>query len=357
MSPTIEPTPQPREVHTMHIMSLPRQDIAVDATVLPNLFELYLQTLIQERSLSELTIKSYRVQMSPFFEWFAQQDTTLLTPKALYEYTVWLRTKHTTRRGKHPSAQTYNHAITRLGALLKWCYKKDCVPVNMADWLPKLRTANKAAWFPDIADLQALFDATTGAARLRNWAVLALFLSTGARLFEIANATPRNLTFASDPHNLRTSDDHSGTLNLEKVKFDAKGEGEGRIVAFCTTTGLLLKVWLLAQQPEADEPIFGLKADGIDKMLRNTAERAKVPEFHPHALRRAFADYWDAHHGLDGMLVLKKQLGHSTRGDVTETHYLRHNKKRTAATLAKWHVSPMREIQIAWDQYPVHLSE
>lgn len=333
------------------------QPPTIRAEVLPDLFELYLEERIREGEIAESTVQSYRVQIAPFMAWFAQRPDKTLDPYILGEYTRWLRHDFRTTKGEKPAPNTYKHSLDRLRSLLLWCFKRNCIPVNMSDWLPRPRSFSKQAYFPEIDELQRLFDSITGIARIRNWALLALLISTGARIYEVSQATTGDLHFQTPMEDLRLSSDHSGTLHLRKTKFDSEGRGEGRIVVFCSKAGLLLKTWLRCNDNRPDQPIFGLLHDGMMSAIRSTAESAGLEDFSPHAMRRAFADYWDATHGIDGRTILKRQLGHSTKGDVTEAHYIRTNHRRIAASIARWHVSPLQEIHIDWKTLPVQWNE
>jgi integrase len=339
-----------------HVMTLPQRHQAVDCALLPDLFELYLSAKQSDSSITPLTATIYRGQVAPFMAWFNERADKQLSPDLLAQFVAWMRTDYRTRYGTTPAANTSAHCVTRLRTFFNWCYKQNCTGgVNLADWLPTLKKRGSRLYFPDGDEMQRLFDAVTGIERLRDWAVFAFLLSTGARLYEVACAEVGNIEWQTPPCNLRLGDDHRGSIWLRKVKFDSEGEGPGRQVVFCSTAGLLLKVWLRADDRAPDATLFGLSDSGISQIVKRHAQVAKLPELSPHAFRRMFADHWDEVHGMTARTVLKRQLGHSLKGDVTQDSYISRNHRRVTAEIMKWHVSPLANLAIRWETLPIHM--
>lgn len=340
----------------MHAMTLPRRHEAVDCALLPELLELYLSAKRQENTITARTEASYREHLAPFLVWFSARPQKMLSPESLAEFVVWMRTNYRTRYGHAPAANTTAHCVIRLKGLFNWCYRQNCTGgVNLADWLPQVRKVHSRLYFPDVGEMQRLFAATHGPDRLRDLALFAFLLSTGARLYEVAHAEVAHVTFNTPITNLRTGDDHRGSVWLRKVKFDAEGLGSGREVVFCRDAGLLLKVWLRAGERGEGDTLFGLTDSGISQVVKRRAKEAGLPELSPHAFRRMFADTWDAAHGMAARTVLKRQLGHSLRGDVTQDSYISRNHKRVTAEILRWHVSPLAQMSIRWESLPVHV--
>jgi len=340
----------------MHAMTLPRRHESVDCALLPELLELYLSAKRRDCSITARTESSYREHLVPFLVWFAATEDKHLSPERLSEFVAWMRADYRTRYGHAPAANTTAHCVTRLKGLFNWCYKQNCTGgVNLADWLPLVRKVGSRLYFPDTLEMQRLFDAVVGIERLRDWALFGFLLSTGARLYEVAHAEAQHVEWCSPIENLRLGDDHRGSCWLRKVKFDAEGAGAGRQVVFCKDAGLLLKVWVRAAGREPGDTIFGLSDSGISQIIRRHAKTAGLPELSPHAFRRMFADNWDATHGMAARTILKRQLGHSLKGDVTQDSYISQNHKRVTAEIMRWHVSPLASIAIRWDALPVHV--
>jgi len=340
----------------MHAMTLPQRHESVDCALLPELLALYLAAKRRDGSITARTEASYREHLAPFLIWHAAAADKSLTPERLAEFVAWMRTDYRTRYGHAPAANTTAHCVVRLKGLFNWCYRQNCTGgVNLADWLPIVRKVASRLYFPDALEMQRLFDAVGGLERLRDWALFGFLLSTGARLYEAAHAEAGRVEWNTPSGNLRVGDDHMGSCWLRKVKFDANGEGAGRQVVFCRAAGLLLKVWVRAAGREAGESLFGLTDSGISQIIRRHAKAAQLPELSPHAFRRMFADNWDATHGMAARTILKRQLGLSLKGDVTQDSYISRNHRRATAEIMRWHVSPLAGLAIRWDLLPVHV--
>lgn len=204
-------------------------------------------------------------------------------------------------------------------------------------------------------ELSLMLAQPAGEHRLRDTAVIAFLVSTGARRFETANAQIDLMTFATPLTDIALGNNHTGWVWLRRVKGDRDGAGAGRPVAFCTIAGLLLKIYLRSVG-RTSGTIFDMSDNAIGLMVDRHANAAGVPLISPHGFRRMLADYWDETHGLSGRAALKRQLGHtSTVGDVTERHYISRNHRRIARELQKWHTSPLAELTLDWTQYPVHI--
>lgn len=340
----------------MHAMTLPRRYESVDCALLPELLELYLADKRRSNSISARTEASYREHMAPFLAWHTERADKSLCPQSLAEFVGWMRTDYRTRYGTAPAPNTTAHCVTRLRGLFNWCYKQNCTGgVNLADWLPTVRKVGSRLYFPTAAEMQRLFDVVQGTDRLRDWALFAFLLSTGARLYEVAHAEAQHVEWQTAPTNLQVGADHRGSVWLRKVKFDAEGHGPGRTVVFCADAGLLLKVWVRAAGRCADDSLFGLTDSGISQIIKRHARAASLPELSPHAFRRMFADHWDEAHGMAARTILKRQLGHSLKGDVTQDSYISQNHRRATAEIMKWHVSPFALIAMRWETLPVHI--
>lgn len=348
--------PTEKEANTMHAMTLPKHHESVGCALLPDLLEIYLAAKRRDNAISARTEDSYRGHLSPFLQWFAARIDKSLSPESLSDFIAWMRVDYRTRFDHSPAANTTAHCVTRLKGLFNWCYRENCTGgVNLADWLPQMRKVSSRMFFPNPAEMQRMFDAVHGVDRLRDWALFAVLLSTGARRYEVAHAVMEHVAFNTPLTNLKAGDDHRGSLWLRKVKFDAEGLGAGREVVFCTDAGLLLKVWLRAADRCPEDTIFGLTDSGMSQVVKRAAKDAGLPEISPHAFRRMFADHWDATHGMAARTVLKRQLGHSLKGDVTQDSYISHNQRRVTAEIMKWHVSPLAQMAIRWDKVPVHM--
>ncbi|MGV0975795.1 MAG: tyrosine-type recombinase/integrase [Azonexus sp.] len=339
-------------------MTMPAPAESLDATMLPELLEHYF--LDKRGTVSDSTLACYREQLAPFLRWFDEQcpDGTLSKVR-LSEFAQWMRTDYRTRYGTAPSVNTAAHCVGRFKGFAHWAYKAGCTgTVNLADWTPVMRKRTTSLYFPTVDELSRLFASPRGIDRLRDLALFALLLATGMRRMEAAAATVDGVVWATPITDLTLGHDHSGHIHLRKVKFDAEGEGQGRNTVFCSATGLLLKAWIRFADRTGPDTIFDLTDSGMSQVVKRAAKDAGLPEIAPHAFRRAFADYWHERHGMAGMSILKRQLGHSLKGDVTFDHYIDpRNDRRVIAEIAKLYVSPVENMFIPWERLPVHIDE
>lgn len=340
-------------------LSLPIQQEALDAALLPDIIELYISTKARDGAITPKTEHNYRNQLNPWFAFWEECPDVhhgQLSPAILRAALDWMRTDYRTRLDRPPAANSVAHCWTRLKQVFLWAFTANCTgTVNLCDWCPQVDHVEPNVHFPDLAEMTLLFAQPAGETRLRDIAAMAYMLSTGARRFEVAQARAELTTFVTPVTNLAASDDHAGWTHLQRVKGDAEGHGAGRVVCFDTVCGLLLKCYLRSVN-RTDGPLFGMSDTGIGQMIDRHAHAAGVGEVSPHGFRRMLSDYWDEVHGMNGRYALKKQLGHNLDGgDVTERHYISRNPKRVARELAKWHVSPLRELTWNWTDFPVHL--
>ena len=340
----------------VHTMTMPKRQELVDARMLPELVELYFQA--KRTDVSAQTERNYREQLAPFLTWFRTYCTDgTLSRERLVDFANWMRDGYVTRYGRKASQNTAAHCVGRFKGFANWAFTNGCTgTVNLADWTPIMRKQGSRLYFPTVEEMAKLFEAPHGVERLSDLALFSVILSTGMRLMEAAYAVVDAVTWTTPPSDLTLGHDHSGTIHLRRVKFDAQGEGVGRIVVFCSTTGLLLKVWIRSGARSGQDTLFDLSDSGISQVVKRRAREAGLPELSPHAFRRAFADYWHDKHGMEGHAVLKRQLGHSLKGDVTFDHYIDpRNQRRVAEEIRRWHTSPVERIVIDWAHLPVHI--
>jgi len=340
-------------------ITLPRRHASIDAALLPQIIDLYLSSKLSTGAITPRTAQNYRNNLNPWFAyWEAHRELhgETLSPEVLAHALGWMRADYRNARARTPHETSIAHCWTRLRQVFNWAYANNCTGnINLSEWCPDVPAIDPSAHFPSLGELSAMLQQPTGEQRLRDIAVIAFLVSTGARRYEAAHAATDTLTFATPLTNVDTAADHAGWLMLYKVKGDREGRGGGRPVCFCGVCGLLLKCYLRSVG-RTEGRLFGMSDTAICQMIDKHAHAAGVPLVSPHGFRRMLADHWDETHGLAGRAALKKQLGHVTRaGDVTERHYISRNTRRIAREIARWHTSPLSLIPLDWTRFPVHI--
>lgn len=341
-------------------LSLPERRQYIEATLLPQVIELYMADRLGSGAISPKTAANYRAYLAPWEAFWHQQAAVYdyrLSPEIFRAATEWIRTQYRNKRGWKADENAVAYCFKRLRQVLKWAYENNCTGnMNIMDWCPALENVPTDVLFPSIDEMRLIFAQPAGEFRLRDLACMAFLLSTGARRMEVAKAEVEALTFVTPVTNLAVGEDHRGYCELRHVKGDAEGTGRrARVVVFGTEAGLLLKAYLRTVH-RTSGPVFGMSDVAIGQMVERHALAAGIEDMSPHAFRRCLADYWDEVHGAAGREALKKQLGHSVGSpDVTEKHYISRNQRRIARELLKMHVSPLAQVGLDWATLPVHM--
>lgn len=151
----------------------------------------------------------------------------------------------------------------------------------------------------------------------REYAILALFVFTGARLGEVAGLDVGSINFTNH------------TLTLKETK-----NGKDRIVSMHTGMESVLREYLYRRgmnNLEADSPLFTsyrsqrLSGKRMEDIVKEVAKRAGLVGVHPHILRHSFATAWVENGG--DPFNLQWVLGHS---DIQTTVRYWHWDRNTA---------------------------
>jgi integrase len=321
-------------------LSVNAQVEAVNAAALPTVLDLFLQER-DRRALDPRTVANYGHQLQPFADWWRDRDDPVLSEAALADFWQWLSRDWVTATGNPPAPSTVHTVARRVRQFLRWLHRTGRLPVDVSDWMPLPPSPDPAQRFLDRGQLQAVLDAIPpGSLRFRDRATFALLGETGARRFEVAELLEEDVHV--DP------DLSGGWARLRRVKGDAQGRGQGRVVAFGPVTAQAVHQWRLHQA------LMGLDWADDPRLLQmtNTAIRLRVAKWAAgagfalgaHDFRRTFSDHWLEHcpDRARAMLLLKLQLGHTIRDDVTLAHYINtKNPGRVVDQLRAVYVSPL----------------
>lgn len=143
--------------------------------------------------------------------------------------------------------------------------------------------------------------------KIRNRAIISLFVESGLRLSELASIQPGDIDYP----------EHT-------VRVIGKGRKE-RLASFGHTTELYLRAWQAEYKPLPEANIWGINKAGIKTMLARLEKRTGLP-CNPHTFRRTFAGLsWEA--GVDTLAI--KELGGWESVQMVEL-YTRPQRAKTA---------------------------
>lgn len=200
-------------------------------------------------------------------------DTSLLTSEHLNAFGAWLReTPIKPWRGKtERSIHTVHGRLKDLRAFTKWLVDEEVLDKQPKIILPKL----PEELFPILTDdqLHQLFHCPhltgRGPQAIRNRALLAFLLDTGARLSEVANIQLKDLD-----------------LDEGMAKVLGKGNRE-RLVFFHKGAEKELRAWL-TERGEWEGELFGLTPRGIQMLFHRIRQETGLP-VHVHLMRHQAA--------------------------------------------------------------------
>jgi integrase/recombinase XerC len=267
----------------------------------------FLRSLALEKNASDLTVKSYREDLSQAIAFFRSRDKDLrpgdVTSRHLRGFSVWL----------HEQGYAKSTIARRLAAVRSWfrfLARAGTVTANPADGLRGPRQDKKLPHFLTAAHLERLLGtpATTTWMGVRDRAILEALYSAGMRVSELAGLD-------------------LGDVDLQAGVATVRGKGKKeRLVFFGTTSLQALRDWLQernqAQDGKAAKPKHAaavflnkngtrLTSRSVGRMLaKYLAQSGLDPRTSPHSLRHSFATHLlDA--GAD-IRSVQELLGHSS---------------------------------------------
>lgn len=347
----------PREVSQLNTLSLALpQERIVEASNLPAIIDMYLED--RRSTISPKAHKNYRVHLRRFSRWWrecADDHQNQLSQATMKHLVNWLENEYLGNMGQPATPYNIAHTLVLLRRVLRWSYDKGAISQDVSELVPVYDAKKRPKYWPKAPELERMINACAGAYRVRNMALWAFMISTGARRNEVSNAMIENLTFNTPITDLRLGSDHMGVIHFRIVKGDSAGKGDGRRSLFCSKTGLLLKLWLLFSG-RTEGTIFDLYEAGIRKMINTCAQRAGIERMHPHACRSAFMSYWvrrNAKGGNFADIALRFQVGHALVSGDAQIHYLSEDPEWRMDLIKEFYCSPMDEINIDWSRLPV----
>lgn len=290
------PTPRPRYARPM------------DQHDWRDLMTRFEQHLRAERGLADLTVRNYRTDLEPLFDFMRKNDVPdlkALDRAALRAYLAWLLELGYVRR-------SVARKVSALRTLLRWLVRlklidADPLPrrgvMKLDSRLPRFLSQNEAAKLVYAAD-PASGTGVTSPGKIRDRALLELIYGAGLRVSEA-----RDLDVAD--------------LNLAARELRVVGKGsKQRVVLIGVPARDALSLYLRDVRPslvaeDSDGALFlnrfggRLSQRSIQQKVRSYATQAGLGGWvHPHTLRHSYAT-----HMLEGgadLRVVQELLGHAS---------------------------------------------
>lgn len=306
--------------HAVEVGSITRSPIVptLDGTHLAWLIDQYLHD--RRARVDAVTARSYACRLNIVVAWWCevgprQQWRLRASDLALFER--HLRQRVSANSGK-PLAFTYRKAILQsLREVLQWAHTNGYTDHNYSGWVPAAygtKERRRAANEEEL--LRLLAECDNSPRRVRDRAIIAVFIGMGLRCVEVSNLDVENIHFAADG---------SGYANVRGKRTKANRDGK-RDAAFEVATGQLIAEHIAALRTPtgplfvsyrykrlAPYTLYGI----VKKLIVRAGLEKQIQACHD--LRRAFTTYYARQKtGGASADLRRRQLGHASYSQTTE---------------------------------------
>lgn len=284
--------------------------------------EAYLDHLRVERGLSAATIRAYDTDLRAFAEgapgvehWAGSADPAVR----------WLATLGRPPSTLRPSSLRRKSAAIR--AFYRFCAREELTSVDLTDRLPAGGPTLSLPDTLDVAEVEAMLDATLpeGPAGLRDRALLELLYASGLRVSEALGLDTGDVSVVTESVRVIGKGDRERVVPVGEVALEAIGrylaEARPRLVATAAASARGTR-----RTTSGAGPLFlsvhGRRMSRMEawRAVRRSAQRAGIARHvSPHTLRHSFAT-----HLLEGgadLRVVQELLGHAS---ITTTQLYTH---------------------------------
>lgn len=280
-------------------------------------FEVY---LLQERALSDGTVRNYSLGAGQFMDWLAGRSTTLDAMSGADVLTF------ITGIYQVQAAKSVKLLVTGLRSFLHWLYLEGFIGQSLAHAVPSAAAHGRS--LPQglsATELEALLASCDQAAAVgrRDYAVLVLMSRLGLRSLEVASLTLRDVDWRAGEITLRGKGRCEEKLPLPHDVGSAIA-GYLRIGRLKTAgDSLFLRV---------RAPLGGLTSAGVSEIVLAAGKRAGLEGIHAHRLRHTAATQ-----------LLRAGASMADVGQV-----LRHRSPASTALYAKVDYAALRALALPW---------
>lgn len=221
-----------------------------------------------------------------------------------------LRDRPSTNSGK-PLSYTYRAGILQsLREVFRWASEEGYIKNDYSGWVPSAYGGKKKRRAANEVELLRLLEVCDHSPRrVRDRAIVAVFIGMGLRRAEVSNLKVEDMHFVADG---------GGYADVRGKRTKALPDGE-RKAAFDTATGKLIAAHIEAQgtssgplfvsyrgKPVATYTLYGI----VKKLIKRAGLEEQIQACHD--LRRAFTTYYARQKkGADSADLRRRQLGHS----------------------------------------------
>ena len=240
--------------------------------------------------LSPHTLKDYSVAFRQLTA-FLGEDASFegITPHDVSRFLAQLDVANKTVLNRH----------TALSSLWRWAIEQEIVTENIVRRVPPPRPARRQVQPLTRAEfLSMLRAADQSPTPRRDRAILLMFLDTGARLSEIANARISDLNLHERYLVVLGKGNKERKLPLSEITLQA-------LLDYFTEIGIAPPF-----KQHQSALLFGLSDSGLRKVIYRLSAEAGIHRVNPHRLRHTFA-IWFLRNG-GNIYALQRILGHTT---------------------------------------------
>ncbi|MGA9048690.1 MAG: site-specific tyrosine recombinase/integron integrase [Dehalococcoidia bacterium] len=265
---------------------------SVNGNTLKTLAEDFLEYLLIEKSLSQLTILEYKHYLSRFIAWLEESSLPVspasINMETVRRFRIYLASFRA-KNGRQLNKNTQTYHIVALRSFLRYMGVKRDITVLNPEKIDLPRTNPRMVNFLNNEQLTRLLGSPeiSDDAGLRDRTILETLFSTGLRVSELVKL-------------------NRDQINLDRKEFGVRGKGNKiRVVFLSDSAAGWIKRYLDVRKDEY-LPLFiryggrrsvdktgekmRLTARSVERIVKKYSKKAGLPiDAHPHTLRHSFA--------------------------------------------------------------------
>ena len=264
----------------------------INSNSLKTLIDDFLEYMLIEKSLSQLTILEYKHYLSRFIAWL-EENSLPLSPSSINletvrRFRIYLASFRA-RNGRQLNKNTQTYHIVALRSFLRYLGVKRDIPVLNPEKIDLPKAIPRMVNFLNNEQLTRLLASPeiSDDAGLRDRTILETLFSTGLRVSELVKL-------------------NHDQINLDRKEFGVRGKGNKIRVVFLSDSAADWIKRYLDVRKDSYSPLFiryggrrtddksgekmRLTARSVERIVKKYSKKAGLPiDAHPHTLRHSFA--------------------------------------------------------------------